>query len=189
VLEVSTREVESDAALLRSFAQREPGAAEALYERFSKRIYGLGKVLLRDDQGAQDLVQDTFVRMWRNADRYDATRGRLDTWVLLMARSIALDSLRRRVVESRSLESLGRPVEASGDAGPEEIAVDADLGARARSAIGSLPPEQRDALNLVYFGGKTSAEVAEIEGIPLGTAKTRIRTGLLRLRDALGAQT
>lgn len=183
--EVSTRETESDDALMRSFARRDPSAAEELYERFARRIYGLGKVMLGEDQAAQDLVQDTFVKMWRSIDRFDPNRGRLDTWVLMMARSLALDSLRRRVVESRSVEALGHPVEASGEAGPEEMAVEADLGARARAAMSSLPPAQRAALELAYFGGKTSAEVAEMEGIPVGTAKTRIRAGLLRLRDSL----
>ena len=183
--EVSTRETESDEALMRSFARRDPSAAEALYERFARRIYGLGKVMLGEDQAAQDLVQDTFVKMWRSIGRFDPKRGRLDTWVLMMARSLALDSLRRRVVESRSLQALGRPLEESGEAGPEEIAVEADLGSRARAAMSSLPPEQRAALELAYFGGKTSAEVAEMEGIPVGTAKTRIRAGLMRLRESL----
>jgi RNA polymerase sigma-70 factor (ECF subfamily) len=189
VTKVDIRETESDAALMRSFARRDPSAAEALYERFARRIFGLGRVMLGEDQAAGDLVQDTFVKIWRNVDGFDPKRGRLDTWVLMMARSLALDSLRHRVVESRSLEALGRPVETSDEAGPEEIAVTADLGSRARAAMSSLPPEQRAALELAYFGGKTSAEVAEMEGIPVGTAKTRIRAGLLRLRESLEEKT
>jgi RNA polymerase sigma-70 factor (ECF subfamily) len=183
--EVDIRENESDAALMRSFARRDQSAAEALYERYARRVYGLGKVMLGEDQASQDLVQDTFVKIWRNVDRFDPERGRLDTWVLMMARTLALDSLRRRVTESRSLEALGRPAEHSGEAGPEEIAVAADMGSRARVAMASLPSEQRAALELAYFGGKTSAEVADMEGIPVGTAKTRIRAGLMRLRESL----
>jgi len=94
-----------DAALMRGFAKREQGAAEELYARFASRIYGLGIVMLGGDAAAQDLVQDTFVKLWRNAERYDTTRGRLETWVLLIARSLAIDTLRRRVLESRSLEA------------------------------------------------------------------------------------
>jgi RNA polymerase sigma factor (sigma-70 family) len=176
---------ENDAALMRAFAGRDPRAADDLYGRFASRIYGLGIVMLGNDAAAQDLVQDTFVKLWRNADRYDTARGRLETWVLLVARSLAIDSLRRRVLESRSLQALGPPLEADPAAGPDELAATGDLAARARHAMGALSGEQRAALELAYFGGKTSAEVAELEGIPLGTAKTRIRTALLRLREAL----
>jgi RNA polymerase sigma-70 factor (ECF subfamily) len=174
-----------DAALMRAFAAREPAAAEELYARFASRVYGLGMVMLGGDAAAQDLVQDTFVKLWRNADRYDATRGKLETWVLLIARSLAIDTLRRRVLESRSLEATGPPREADDGPGPDELAGTADMVERARAAMASLTGEQRAALELAYFGGKTSAEVAELEGIPLGTAKTRIRSALLRLRQGM----
>jgi RNA polymerase sigma-70 factor (ECF subfamily) len=180
-----TREPEHDAALMRAFAQRDQRAADQLYERFASRVYGLGIVMLGSDAAAQDLVQDTFVKLWRSADRYDTTRGKLETWVLLVARSLAIDSLRRRVLEARSLEATGRPREADPSAGPEELAATGDMVDRARQAMTGLTAEQRAALELAYFGGKTSAEVAELEGIPVGTAKTRIRTALLRLREAM----
>ena len=180
-----TREPESDAALMERFARRDERAADVLYERFSSRIYGLGIVMLGNEAAAQDLVQDTFVKLWRSAERYDESRGKLETWVLLVARSLAIDALRRRVLQARSLEALGRPAEADPAPQPDELAATADLAARARRAMQSLSGEQRAALELAYFGGKTSAEVAELEGIPLGTAKTRIRTALLRLREAM----
>ncbi len=178
----------SDAALMRAFAERDPAAAEVLYARFASRIYGLGIVMLGNDAAAQDLVQDTFVKLWRSADRFDAARGKLDTWVLLVARSLAIDGLRRRVLEARTLEAAGPVRAASADLGPEEVAETADLAGRARAAMAALSPGQRAALELAYFGGKTSAEVAELEGIPIGTAKTRIRTALLKLREALEEQ-
>ncbi len=180
-----SREPENDAALMRAFAGRDERAAGTLYDRFASRIYGLGMVMLGSDASAQDLVQDTFVKLWRNADKYDTTRGKLETWVLLVARSLAIDSLRRRVLESRSLEAVGAPGEADERPGPDEIAATSDMAERARRAMAALSGEQRAALELAYFHGKTSAEVAEVEGIPLGTAKTRIRTALLRLRDAM----
>lgn len=179
------RDLENDAALMSAFAGRDPRAADELYGRFSSRIYGLGIVMLGSESSAQDLVQDTFVKLWRNADRYDTARGKLETWVLLVARSLAIDSLRRRVLESRSLEALGPPDEADHRPLPDELAATGDLADRARHAMASLSDQQRAALELAYFGGKTSAEVAELEGIPIGTAKTRIRTALLRLREAL----
>src|SRR2546425_11851964 len=103
------RDAGSYASLMRGFVGREPGAAEALYDRYASRIYGLGVVMLGQDSAAQDLVQDTFVKLWRNAEKYEPARGKLDTWVLLVARSLAIDGLRRRVLEARSLEAT-RPV-------------------------------------------------------------------------------
>lgn len=179
------KELDADQRLMRAFAARDPGAAEALYGRFAGRIYGLGLVMLGNDAAAQDLVQDTFVKLWRSAERYDRSRGKLETWVLLMARSLAIDAIRRRVLEARTLEQTDRPAEADRDPGPDEQAATLDLTERARRAMSSLPPEQRAALELAYLGGKTSAEISDLEGIPIGTAKTRIRAALLRLRELL----
>jgi RNA polymerase sigma factor (sigma-70 family) len=178
----------NDAALMRDFSAREPSAADELYGRFASRIYGLGMVMLGNDAAAQDLVQDTFVKLWRTADRFDVGRGKLETWVLLVARSLAIDALRRRVLDARTLERTAPPRETSDEPSPEHVAETADLSERARRAMADLTPGQRAALELAYFGGKTSAEVAELEGIPLGTAKTRIRAALLKLREALAEE-
>jgi len=137
---------------------------------------------------AEDLVQDTFVKVWRKASTFDSARGSLDTWVLLVARSLAIDLIRRRVLETRILASQQEPTELSVAPGPEEFAETRDLTDRARQAMNALTPGQRAALELAYFQGKTSAEVAELEGIPVGTAKTRIRTALVKLREALEVQ-
>jgi RNA polymerase sigma-70 factor (ECF subfamily) len=179
------RETPPDQALMRAFATGERSAGERLYGRYASRIYGLGLVMLGNEAAAQDLVQDSFVKLLRSADRYDPARGSLDTWVLLVARSLALDSLRRRVLEVRMLEATRSSDESDQAPGPERVAETHDLVQRARNAMEGLSDGQRAALELAYFGGKTSAEVAELEGIPLGTAKTRIRSALLRLRQAL----
>lgn len=184
---MSTTQPEPDQRLMRSFAARDPLAADALYQRFAGRIYGLGLVMLGSDAAAQDLVQDTFVKLWRSAERYDRSRGKLETWVLLMARSLAIDAIRRRVLEARTLEQVDRPREADEAPGPDEQAVTHDLTERAQRAMAALPPEQRAALELAYLGGKTSAEISDLEGIPVGTAKTRIRAALLRLRDQMSS--
>jgi RNA polymerase sigma factor (sigma-70 family) len=183
-----SKELDADQRLMRSFAARDPGAADTLYRRFAGRIYGLGLVMLGGDAAAQDLVQDTFVKLWRNAERYDRSRGKLETWVLLMARSLAIDAIRRRVLEVRTLERIDRPLEADQVPGPDEQVVTLDLTQRARRAMSSLPPEQRAALELAYLGGKTSTEISDLEGIPVGTAKTRIRAALLRLRESMGPE-
>jgi RNA polymerase sigma-70 factor (ECF subfamily) len=174
-----------DPEVMRAFVRGDQAAADLLYERFAPRVFGLGMVMLGNSAQAEDLVQDTFVKIWRKADSFDAARGSLDTWVLLVARSLAIDSIRRRVLETRVLASQREPSEASAETGPEEQAETVDLTDRARKAMTTLSPGQRAALELAYFGGKTSAEVAELEGIPVGTAKTRIRTALIRLREAL----
>jgi RNA polymerase sigma-70 factor (ECF subfamily) len=174
-----------DPRLIRGFAAGDPDASGDLYDRYASRIYGLGLVMLGNEAAAEDLVQDAFVKLLRTADRYDPARGSLDTWVLLVARSLALDTLRRRVLEARTLEA-SRPFDdADPEPGPERVVETQDMVERARAAMTGLTDGQRAALELAYFGGKTSAEVAELEGIPLGTAKTRIRSGLLRLREAL----
>jgi len=177
-----------DRQLMRSFAAGDRAAGERLYARYASRIYGLGLVMLGNEAAAEDLVQDAFVKLMRSAERYDPTRGSLDTWVLLVARSLALDALRRRVLDARMLEAT-RPLDDLDDEpGPERVAQTRDLVRRARDAMAGLSDGQRAALELAYFGGKTSAEVAELEGIPLGTAKTRIRSALLKLRQALEAE-
>jgi RNA polymerase sigma factor (sigma-70 family) len=182
------KELDADQRLMRSFAARDPGAADTLYRRFAGRIYGLGLVMLGSDAAAQDLVQDTFVKLWRSAERYDRSRGKLETWVLLMARSLAIDAIRRRVLEVRTLEHLDHPPESDQGPGPDDQVVTLDLTERARRAMSSLPSEQRAALELAYLGGKTSAEISDLEGIPVGTAKTRIRAALLRLRELMSSE-
>ena len=176
----------TDDDLLAAFVARDARAAEELYRRFAPRIYGLGRVMLGDGAASQDLVQDTFVKLCRTGDRFDPARGRPETWILLTARNLAIDSLRRRVLESRWLRAAPLPREEDGASDPSEIVEIGDRAARARQAMSALSPEQRAALELAYFGGKTGAEIAEIEGVPLGTAKTRIRDGLMKLRSTLG---
>ena len=174
-----------DRELMAAFSRGERIAADELYARFAPRIFGLGLVMLGDGTQAEDLVQDAFVKIWRKAASFDPTRGSLDTWVLLIARSLAIDTIRRRVLEARIMSQQEKQSEASNEPSPEDQAETFDLAGRARKAMDALTPNQRAALELAYFGGKTSAEVAEMEGIPVGTAKTRIRTGLIKLREAL----
>jgi len=181
-------ETTADHELIRAFARRDPSAAQELYARFAPRVFGLGLVMLSNPAQAEDLVQDTFVKIWRKCDTYEPARGSLDTWVLLIARSLAIDSIRRRVLEAKILSQHEDPGDVSREPGPEERAETVDLADRARAAMGALSPGQRAALELAYFGGKTSTEVAELEGIPVGTAKTRIRTALVKLREALEVQ-
>ena len=106
-------ETTADHELIRAFARRDPSAAQALFARFAPRVFGLGLVMLGNPSHAEDLVQDTFVKIWRKADTYEPSRGSLDTWVLLIGRSLAIDSIRRRVLEAKFLSKQDDPGDVS----------------------------------------------------------------------------
>lgn len=176
----------SDEALLAGMAAGDREAAAAFVRRFQARVYGLAVAVVGVPAQAEEIAQETFVRAWRNAGGYDARRGRVATWLLTIARNSAVDVLRLRrdvPVEPQALVAvLASPVES-------EVDVEADRLAdaiRVREALRELPHEQAAAVVMSVFYGLTAAEIAEKEKIPLGTAKTRIRTGLGRLRDRLG---
>ena len=169
------------AGLLRN----EPSAASAFFDRYASRIYGMGLVLLGNKTDAEDLVQDTFVKAWRRGSSFDPGRGSLDTWILLIARSLAFDALRRRTLEAKSLAAGRWPSDVSDEPGPESYAEHRDQMRRARIALDRLPHGQRSAVELSYLGERSSTQIAELQGVPLGTAKSRIRTGIATLRQAL----
>lgn len=176
---------EGDAELMASFLGKDLSAARTLYGRYAARIYGLGLVLFRNKTDAEDLVQDTFLKIWRKGSAFDPERGSLDVWVMLTARSIAIDLLRRRSNEARKLSSESKRSEASSEPGPEQLAELSDLVGHARKAIDRLPSGQRSAVELAYFGERSSTQVAEMQRIPVGTVKSRVRLGIATLRRTL----
>ena len=178
------RATEGDSALMTAFARMEPDAARQLYDRFAPRIYGLGMFLFRNKTDAEDLVQDTFLKIWRTGSAFDPGRGPLDAWVLLGARSLAIDLLRRRSAEARKLSSQPRVSVAYDDEGPERHAVVSDLFQRASEAMAHLPQHQRSVLELTYLGQRSTKEAAEVMGIPRGTVKSRASAGMNVLRKA-----
>jgi RNA polymerase sigma-70 factor (ECF subfamily) len=173
---------DADASLMAALMRKEPAAGDALYTRYASRIYGLGLMLLKNKADAEDLVQDTFLKIWRTGSAFDPQRGSLDVWILLNARSLAIDLLRRRTLETRKLASEPGRSEVSEEPGPEWYAEQRDLMQRARKAMDQLPPRQRSAVELAYLGQRSSTQVAELQGIPLGTVKSRIRAGIATLR-------
>jgi RNA polymerase sigma-70 factor, ECF subfamily len=182
---IDTGPRDEDASLMVALLRKEPAATEELYARYASRIYGLGLVLLRNKADAEDLVQDTFLKVWRTGSRFDARRGSLDVWILLIARSLAIDLLRRRNLETRNLSSEPSRSEVSVEPGPERYAEHRDTIQRARKAMDRLPSGQRSAVRLAFLGERSSTQVAELEGIPLGTVKSRIRVGIATLRKTL----
>jgi RNA polymerase sigma factor (sigma-70 family) len=173
----------SDEALLSLVASSDDLALAELYDRFGHVAYGLALRILRDEALAQDAVQEAFLAVWRSADRFLAERAKASTWILTLVHRRAVDLVRREDRRrGEPLESAAEPV-ASGTTEDE-----AELGFERRvvqEALRQLTPEQREALELGYYGGLTQSELAERLGQPLGTIKSRMFTGLSRLRDLL----
>ena len=172
----------SDEALLALIARDDEPALAELYNRHGRVAYGLAFRVLRDDALAQDAVQEAFLGVWRAADRFSAERAKPRTWLLTLVHRRAVDLVRRE--ERRRAEPLEPEHEEA--MGPQaDQAEEITRRESVRSALRGLPPEQREAIELAYFGGYTQSELAERLGEPLGTIKSRMFTGLSRLRDAL----
>ena len=175
----------SDDALVAGLATGDPDAAAAFVHRFQRRVVGLARTIVGDDRAAEDIAQEAFVRAWRHAGAFDARRGSVVSWLLTITRNLAIDAVRVRrplAIDPAALLDLDPGSEARG---PDELAVVEDDTSRLRRALAGLPPEQCRAIVLAGLLGYSAREVGEIEDIPLGTAKTRIRTALIRLRAAL----
>jgi RNA polymerase sigma factor (sigma-70 family) len=173
----------SDAALLALIARADEHALAELYRRFGRLAYGLAFRILRDDALAQDAVQEGFLGVWRGAERFTADRAKPSTWLLTLVHRRAVDLVRRE--ERRRTEPLEPEAEAM-KAAPGDEAEFLTQKEAIRGALRQLPPEQREAIELAYYGGYTQSELAERLGQPLGTIKSRMFTGLSRLRDLLG---
>jgi RNA polymerase sigma-70 factor (ECF subfamily) len=167
-------------AVLRRLVSGDHAALGEFYDRYAGLVNGVAFRILRDAAEAEEVVQEVFVQIWRQAVRYDPARGSVEAWIATIARSRALDRMRRRV--SRREEP--------GESAPGASDVPRTVEALAvRKALESLSADQRKALELAYYEGLTQAEIAERLGEPLGTVKTRIRTAMIRLRDVLAPTT
>ena len=173
----------SDEALVALVARSDEGALAALYDRFGRTAYGLALRILRDRELAEDAVQEAFMTVWRTADRFVPERAKASTWILTFAHRRAVDVVRRE--QRRRTEPLPEaPIEDAGPA-PDEQAWLRLQRERVQAALRKLPDQQREALELAYFGGFTQSELAERLGEPLGTIKSRMFSGLARLRELL----
>jgi RNA polymerase sigma factor (sigma-70 family) len=179
----------SDESLLAGLVSGDAELEVAFIRRFQDRVYGLARRLVGETPLAEDVAQEAFLRAWRHARSFDPTRGSVTTWLLAITRNLAIDALRRRravPVPPDLLVGLGLDAQTKG---PDELAVDADTRSRVRELIENLPAEQRRAVLLAFFYGQTAQEISITEGIPLGSAKTRIRLGMIKLRAATPAET
>lgn len=180
---VSLPYADDDEALLARVAEADAHAFEALYDRYSGRAYSIAMGMLRDRVRAQEVAQDVFFAIWRGARDFDPARGSARTWILSVAHHKSVDALRRArrnptVPLSETLANDTDVIEAA------QARVDAG---HVRRALEALSREQRAAIVLAYYGGYTQQEIAQRLGVPLGTIKTRIRDGLIRLRSVLPA--
>ena len=173
-----------DDDLLHAIARGDETALAACYDRYRLILFGLVLRILHDREEAEDCLQEVFLQVWRRARDFDESRGRAFTWLVTIARSRALDRLRASGSRLRlTTEAARAPHEHVGDAAQE--AVRSEEGAIVREALAELPEEQRHALLLAYFEGLTQSEIAERLGDPLGTVKTRMRSGMAKLRELL----
>lgn len=175
----------SDEALLAGMASGDPHAAAAFVRRYQARVYGLAKTLLGDKASAEEAAQEAFLKVWRNAGAYDARRGHVSTWLLTITRNVSVDAARLKRASPIDPDALAALI----DQGTHREAIDASDARleihRLRGAIRALPNEQRTALLHAAFFGRTAREIGELEDVPIGTVKTRIRTALYKLRSAL----
>jgi len=172
----------SDEALLAGLASGNPDDAAAFVRRFQSRVYGLALTMLHDPALADDVAQEAFVRAWKHAATYDARRGRVSSWLLTITRNLAIDRARVRPVAPTDPDVIASQLDlAEHDALPDIPERD-----RLRRAVAALPEDQKRALVLAVYGGRTAREISELDGVPLGTVKTRIRAAMTKLRETLG---
>lgn len=171
---------------LRRCARGDEQAFAALYDATAARVHGLVLRVLRDPAQAEEVTQEVFLQVWRTAARFDEDKGSALAWLMTLAHRRAVDRVRAAEAVTRRDTSYHQSTQAVPHDSTAEAAEASMEARRVRSALGELTEVQREALELAYFGGYTHTEVATMLDLPVGTAKTRIRDGLIRLRDAMG---
>jgi RNA polymerase sigma-70 factor, ECF subfamily len=178
---------ESDVLLLKAIAARDEAALAQLYDRYRTILFGLLMRILNNREEAEDVLQEVFLQVWRKAADFDESRGRPFTWLVTLARSRGIDRLRTLASRERVAEAGAREVsEVISDAATD--AVKSEQRGLVSDALAKLPDEQKRPIMLAYFDGLTQSEIAARLGAPLGTVKTRMRTGMIRLRELLAGQ-
>jgi RNA polymerase sigma-70 factor (ECF subfamily) len=189
VLTPKQNDVSSDAALVQQLLRRDVRAFEKLYDRHSRIVYGLVLRILQQASTAEEVVQDVFLQLWRNASQYQSSRGPFVPWLLTLARNRALDNLRLKSERQRRREDQTEELPQIAQTPAYEQALDEKRRAEAvRSLMSSLSAPQKKAIEMAYFEGLSHSEIAEALHEPLGTVKSWIRNGLIRLKEGLQAQ-
>lgn len=171
---------------LQRIARGEHAALAQVYDLMGSVVFSLAVRMLRDRSGAEDVTQDIFSQVWRQAANYDTSRGSPEAWIMMIARTRILDRLRSRSA-GIVLKPVGDNLPDAPDAEdwPDDLAVSREDAANVRRCLSELPQDQKHAIELAFFDGLTHVEISEKLNVPLGTIKTRIRLGLLKIRDRL----
>ena len=175
------------AALVEQMAQGRQDALARLYDETSSMLNGLLLRILERPEDAEEVLLDVYMKAWKYAARYTDKRGSVQAWLMIMARNAAIDRIRQKRAQPKTLafEPESTPEPESTDASPEEQTAERERRRRVQLVLNELPPEQREVVELAFFGGLTHAELAERLREPLGTIKSRIRMGLMRLRGLI----
>ncbi len=174
-----------DRSLLSAIAGRDKTALRVLYERHAGLLFSLALKILGNRSDAEDVLQETFLQIWKSAGSYDDKRGKPLSWLVLLARSRSIDRLRSRQSYGRATGAV-QAEEPDVPPSPTQQAAASEAQTLVRRALSALPAEQRMPVEMAYFGGLTQAEIAQRLGQPLGTVKTRMRAAMMRLREQLG---
>jgi RNA polymerase sigma-70 factor (ECF subfamily) len=174
--------------LIRQVANQDRDAFSQLYDRFSTLVFTLAMRMLKARSDAEDLLQEVFVQVWRQAQSYSAERGSPEAWIVNIARSRAIDKIRSIRRMEKSFVLTEDPARAESTDNVESSAAESEVRMAINSALANLPEAQRKVLELAYFAGLTQTEIATRLAEPLGTVKTRMRSGIQRLREMLGTQ-
>jgi RNA polymerase sigma-70 factor (ECF subfamily) len=178
----------TDSALLAGLSAGEPATGVAFVRRFQRQVYGVALAVVGDAILAEDVAQQAFEKAWKRAASFDPKRGSVAAWLTAITHNLAIDAVRRRRPSPLDPSDLVRLLGPGSDE-PEPTAVRTEAAHELRLAIRSLPPEQMRAVVMAGIYAMTAQEISQAESIPLGTAKTRIRAGMIKLRAALGAET
>jgi RNA polymerase sigma-70 factor (ECF subfamily) len=179
----------ADAQIIQRVVAGDQRALGELYDRWSKQAFSLARRVCADEGLAEDVVQEVFIAFWREPRRFDPARGAFGSWLLTLVHHKAVDAVRREsAIRRRTVPAAEDGDEWSVTPGPgaDQAALGAVVAGQVRDALGRLPDEQREAIALAYYGGYTQREVATLTGVPLGTVKSRMFTGVQRLRSVLG---
>lgn len=178
-----------DAELVRRIASGDSLALSELYDRFSGLLLTLSRRVLHDISDAEEVLQEVFVQVWKQAARYDTRRSSVSTWLVLITRSRSIDRLRSRQVKDRTLTALiqEKPADHTSPKGQQAVLMQ-QRRSRLTAELGDLPTEQRQVLELAFFEGMTQSEIANSTGIPLGTVKTRTLLAMKKMRKALESE-
>lgn len=176
-----------DEELLAGISRGDASSLAALYDRYAPRAFGLILQILKNQTDAEDVVQETFLQVWQQAGRYDSNKGKPAVWILLLARCRALDRLRKKQSKLVTLQN-NLPVPPSPEPSADETALLNESQKLICSALCTLSQEQQEPIRLAFYQGLTHVEIAEFLQLPLGTVKTRIRTGMQTMRTTLTAR-